>query len=405
MNRFSRTKYTCYYSYLATASIFTLPPMLFVTFHEMYNISYTLLGSLVLINFCTQFLIDIIFTAFAKFFNIKKAIRTMPVLVSTGLVVYALFPTFLPGYAYIGFVMGTVLFSIASGLSEVLLSPVVASIPSDNPERDMSMLHSLYAYGVLMVIVVSTVFFLIFGRENWAYLTLFFALLPLVSFVLFCTSPFPNVVISQEKSSKNNKERNKFLVLCMLCIFFGSGAELAMTSWVSGYTEKALGLPKVWGDILGMAGFAVLLGLTRTAYAKYGKNIIKMLTFSMIGATVCYVIAAICDNLIISLSACALTGIFVSMLWPGTLIMMEEKIPGPGVTAYALMAAGGDFGGALSPQILGFVVDKVTASKWAEQLALNSSLSVDSIAMKTGMLSATIFPLLGTFVILYIMKK
>ena len=152
------TKHACYFAYLAMSSIFSLPPLLFNTFRAMYGISYTLLGTLVLINFCTQLAVDLIFTFFTKYFNPHKTVRIMPCLTTLGLLVYALIPTLFPQIAYVGFVAGTVIFSIAAGLCEVMLSPTVAALPSDNPDRDMSMLHSLYGWGVLMVIVISTLF-------------------------------------------------------------------------------------------------------------------------------------------------------------------------------------------------------------------------------------------------------
>ncbi len=403
---FKRTKYACYFSYLAMASIFSLPPMLFLTFRETYGISYTLLGTLVLINFCTQMTVDLIFTFFAKFFNIKATVRVMPLLTSVGLLIYALVPTLFPQYAYVGLVIGTVIFSVAAGLSEVLLSPVVASLPSENPERDMSALHSLYAYGVVTVVLLSTMFFALFGRENWMYLTLFWAALPLLSSLLFCLSPFPEVKLSadEERQSTRGRKRAVGMALCVGCIFFGSCAENAMTNWISSYVESALGISKTLGDILGLLLFGVLLGLTRTVYAKYGRNIQKVLFWGMAGAVVCYLTAALSPWPMLSLFACVLTGICTSMLWPGTLILMEEKFPAPGVAAYALMAAGGDLGASIAPQMLGVVVDTTAASGWAQTLAPTLSLSAEQLGMKVGMLTAVIFPVLGVLLLLYIRR-
>lgn len=403
---FKRTKYACYFSYLAMASIFSLPPMLFLTFRETYGISYTLLGTLVLINFCTQMTVDLIFTFFAKVFNIKATVRVMPLLTSVGLLTYALVPTLFPQYAYVGLVIGTVIFSVAAGLSEVLLSPVVASLPSDNPERDMSALHSLYAYGVVTVVLLSTAFFALFGRENWMYLTLFWAALPLLSSLLFCLSPFPEVKLSadEERQSTRGRKRAVGMALCVGCIFFGSCAENAMTNWISSYVESALGISKTLGDILGLLLFGVLLGLTRTVYAKYGRNIQKVLFWGMAGAVVCYLTAALSPWPMLSLFACVLTGICTSMLWPGTLILMEEKFPAPGVAAYALMAAGGDLGASIAPQMLGVVVDTTAASGWAQTLAPTLSLSAEQLGMKVGMLTAVIFPVLGVLLLLYIRR-
>ncbi len=403
-NKFKRTRYTCFFTYVAMAAIFCLPSMLFVTFREKYGISYTLLGTLVLVNFTTQFIVDLIFTFFSKHFNIKKTIRTMPLITCIGMVIYAVVPNAFPEFAYVGLVIGTVVFSVAAGLCEVLLSPLVASLPSDNPNRDMSLLHSLYAYGVLTVVLISSAFFKLFGTENWMYLMLFFAGLSVVSFVLFSVSPIPLESVSGNNEKSDKKQRGKGLFLCVLCIFLGSAAENSMTNWISGYMENALGISKSIGDIVGIAVFAVLLGLGRSLYAKYGKNISKVLLVSMIGAVFCYLTAGLCTNVILSAVACVMTGLCTSLLWPGTLILMEEEFPSPGVAAYALMAAGGDFGGSLGPQLLGIVVDKTAATQWALSLGERLSMSPEQIGMKTGMLVGAIFPVMGVLVLVYMIR-
>ena len=404
IKNYKKTKYACYYTYLAMSSVFSLPPILFLTFKDTYNISYTLLGALVAINFCTQLAVDLIFSFFSKHFNIKKTVTVMPLITSLGLAVYALVPWLLPDFAYAGLVIGTVIFSVAAGLCEVLLSPTVAALPSDNPERDMSVLHSLYAYGVFTVVVLSSIFLKIFGTHNWMYLTLFWAVVPIISFVLFCTSPMPDMDMSHSGGKSAAKNRNAGLLLCILCIFLGSAAENSMTNWISGYMENALKIPKVMGDILGMTTFAMLLGLGRTWYAKYGKNIINILLIGMAGATVCYITAGLCSNVVVSMIACMLTGLFTSMLWPGNLILMEEKVPGVGVAAYALMAAGGDFGASVAPMSLGVIVDTVSVSEWARNLGGVVSMTPEQIGMKSGMLAAAIFPLMGIALLVY-MKK
>lgn len=401
-NNYKRTKYACYFSYLAMSSVFVLPPMLFVTFHDMYGISYTLLGTLVLINFFTQLTIDLIFSFFSKHFNIKYTIRLMPVITSVGLVFYAVLPNVFPEHAFLGLSFGTVIFSVAAGLCEVLLSPLVAEIPSENPEKDMSMLHSLYGWGVVSNVVIASLFFLIFGTENWMYLALFLAVLPLIASYMFFTSPIPLMEISSV--GKGEKKQTKPLVLCLICIFLGSATENTMTNWISGFMENALHIPKATGDILGLAVFALLLAITRGAYAKYTPDITKTLLFSMLGATICYLAVGISDNVIISFIACIFVGIFSSMLWPGTLILMEEMIPFPGVAAFALMAAGGDFGASVAPQLLGVMVDRVSQSNFAAETAQILSTTTDAIGLKIGMLSASVFPLCGLLLLIYIRK-
>ena len=399
---YKRTKFACYASYFTMASIFSLPPLLFMTLHQMYHISFTLLGTLVLTNFCTQLGIDLIFTFFSRHFPIKKILRAMPLITSLGLVIYALIPWLLPQFAYGGLMIGTVIFSVSAGLSEVLLSPIIAAIPSENPQRDMSFLHSLYAFGVFTVVAISTLFLKLFGTENWMYLTLLLAALPVIPAVIFMISPIPDMSSQQPVGSTGAGKRTLALALCAGCIFFGSCAENVMSNWISTYMESALHIDKALGDILGMALFAILLGLARMSYAKYGKNIFRVLLIGMIGAACCYLLAGLSTHSALAFAACILTGLFTAMLWPGTLIMMEEKIPGAGVTAFALMAASGDLGASVAPQLMGIVVDQISVSQIAAQLSLSTGLSPEQIGMKAGMLVTAIFPLIGTALILFI---
>ncbi|MBR5313460.1 MAG: MFS transporter [Clostridia bacterium] len=402
---YRRTRIACFFAYLSMASIFVLPSMLFVTFHEMYGISYTLLGSLVLVNFCTQMTIDLIFTFFSKIFNIRWTVRLMPLLTTVGLLLYAVLPNVMPQNAYLGLVLGTIVFSVAAGLSEVLLSPVIAAIPSEHPEKDMSMLHSLYGWGVVSAVAISSLYFLLFGTENWMYLAVFLSLFPLVSSFLFCISPIPDMNLhAEDDTPKSKANRGKTLFLCVICIFLGSSAENTMTNWISSYMENALLIPKAVGDILGLAVFAFLLAMTRVLYAKYSPNITKTLLVSMIGAAVCYLIAGLSPSVILAFIACILMGVFTSMLWPGTLIFMEEKLPSPGVAAYALMAAFGDMGASVAPQMLGIVVDKVSASAFAQNLSQTSAVAPEEIGLKVGMLIASVFPILGIALVLYLRK-
>ena len=401
--KFKITRYACFFSYLSMASVFVLPSMLFTTFHENYGISYTLLGSLVLVNFFTQMSIDLIFTFFSRFFNIRATVKVMPLLTSLGLLIYAIVPRVSPEHAIVGLIVGTVIFSMAAGLSEVLLSPLVAAIPSEHPEKDMSLLHSLYGWGVVGSVLISSVFFLLFKTENWFYLALFFASLPIIASVLFTIAPTPDV--NTENNAKGSGGRTKVIALCVICIFLGSAAENTMTNWISGFMEKALEIPKAVGDIMGLAIFALLLALTRVIYAKFSPDISKTLLVSMIGAAVCYLVAGTSSFVVLSFIACILLGIFTSMLWPGTLILMEQKIHAPGVAAYALMAASGDMGASVAPQLMGIIVDKVSASRFAAELSVASGMTPDEIGLRAGTVITSVFPILGTLLLIYIIMS
>lgn len=402
---YKRTKLACYTAYFTMSSVFSLPPLLFVTLHELYDISYTLLGTLVLTNFCTQLMIDLLFTFFSKHFNVAKIVRIMPILTSAGMFFYALSPTLLPNHTYLGLLIGTVVFSVSAGLSEVLLSPTIAAIPSDNPQKAMSFLHSLYAFGVVAIVAVSTVFLKVFGRENWMYLMMLLALLPLIASAMFMFSPMPDMTSESASSGTATAKRKTLgLVLFVACIFFGSCAENVMSNWISSYTETALHIDKAVGDLLGMAMFAVLLGAGRMAYSKFGKNIRPALLGGMFGAACCYLVAGLAHSALAAFLACIFTGLFTAMLWPGTLIMMEETLPGVGVAAYALMAAGGDLGASVAPQLMGAVIDKVSASPYVAGLAAGLHLSAEQVGLKAGMLVSAFFPLAGTVLIVLMLR-
>ncbi len=382
-----------------------LSPVLFLTFRSLYGISYSLLGLLVLINFFTQLIVDLIFSFFSHKFNISKTLKLTPLLTIVGLLIYALYPLLLPDTAYFGIVLGTIVFSAASGLTEVLISPVIAAIPSENPEREMSKLHSVYAWGVVGVIIVSTLYLLIFGSQNWQWLALFFLLIPFLSLILYHDAAIPQTQTPNRVSGALKLFKNKQLWLCVFAIFLGGASECTMAQWSSGYLEQALGISKVWGDIFGVALFGFALGLGRSLYAKFGKNIEKILFLGALGAAACYLTAAVSNVPFIGLIACALTGFCVSMLWPGSLIVSSERIPNGGVFVYAMMAAGGDLGASVGPQLVGIITDAASESRYFASMALKLGFSPEQFGMKLGMLVGTLFPLIAIFVFLYAWKS
>ena len=404
MDKIKRLKYACYSANVTMSAVGNLSPVLFLTFRSLYGISYSLLGLLVLINFVTQLIVDLIFSFFSHKFHIAKTVKSIPLIAVFGFLVYALFPFFFPDHVYVGLVIGTVIFSAASGLAEVLISPVIAAIPADDPDKEMSKLHSIYAWGVVFVIVVSTVFLLLAGGEYWQILALLFMLIPLLSAFLFFGSEIPAMETPKQTAGALKLLRNKGVWLSVFAIFLGGAAECTMAQWSSGYLEQAAGIPKVWGDLFGVALFAVMLGLGRSLYAKIGKNIGKVLTFGAIGATLCYFTAAISNNSFIGLFACAFTGFCVSMLWPGNLIVASAKFPEGGVFIYAMMAAGGDLGASVGPQLVGIITDAVIANPAAAAIAADLALAPEQLGMKLGMLCGMLFPLVGIFIYWYIWK-
>ena len=395
-------KYACYMSNASMSATANISPLLFITFHQLYGISYTLLGLLVLVNFCTQLLVDLVFSFYSHKFDISKTIRVMPVLTIIGLVIYSLMPALFPGFTYTFLLIGTIIFSASAGLAEVLTSPVIAALPSDNPERDMSRAHSVYAWGVTAVVLLSTLYLQVFGRETWYILALMWAIIPLIAFILFMSSDIPELETPKSTVGGFRGLKNPVLILCIMCIFLGGASENTMTQWCSGFLEAALGIPKLWGDIFGVAVFAVMLGMGRSLYAKFGKNISMFLLLGFAGSAVCYITAALSHNVFVGLAACAFTGFCVSMLWPGTLIYMADMIPHASVAIYALLAAGGDLGGSVAPQLVGSITDLVSQNGLFASFA--GSLTFEQIGFKVGMLIAAVFPLLGTVVALFMRR-
>lgn len=397
-------KLACYTTNISMAVVSNITPLLFLTFRSLYGISYSLLGLLVLINFCTQLTIDLIFSFFSHKFNIAITVKLTPVLTVIGLAMFAVAPVLFPSNVYVGLVIGTVVFSLSGGLSEVLISPVLAALPLKDPDREMSMLHSIYAWGVVGVVIFSTVFLLVFQKTSWQYLILVLTVLPMLACVFFFLSKVPEMKTPEKTSGALKFVKNKGVWLCVFAIFLGGASECTMAQWASGYIENSLGIDKVWGDIFGVALFGAMLGLGRSLYGKIGKNIEKVLLVCAVGATFCYLLAAIVPVPWIALAACALTGLCTSMLWPGSLIVASDKYPEGGVMIFALMAAGGDLGASVGPQLVGVIADKTMTSNFFIKFAAEIGLTAEQLGLKLGMLVGMIFPLIAIFVFITILR-
>ena len=356
------------------------------------------MGLLVVINFTTQLLIDLLFSFFSHKFNIPKVVKAMPMLTFTGLLIYAIWPVLMPSTAYLGLAIGTVIFSASSGFNEVLISPIIAALPSDEPDREMSKLHSVYAWGLVCVVIFSTLFLFIFGKQNWVYLVLLLMIEPLISYFAFRGAEIPEMETPEKVSGALSFFKNGTVWLFVIAIFLGGASECTMSQWSSSYLEKALSIPKVWGDVFGVALFGLTLALGRTLYAKFGKNIKNVLFFGSLGATVCYLVAAVSMSPIVALVACALTGFCTSMLWPGSLVAATDAIPNGGVFIFAIMAAGGDLGGSIGPQLLGLVTDTVISSPNALSLMESLGLTAEQLGMKVGLFAGMFFPLFAILV-------
>ena len=392
-HNYRRTVAACYAVNITMSVIGNLPPLLFLTFHQEYGISYSLLGTLVLINFFTQLTVDLIFSFFSHKFNIPLTVKLTPIIAIAGMVLMAAAPILFPNAVYLGLALGTVVACAASGLCEVLISPVIAAIPAENPEREMSKLHSSYAWGVVGMVVVATAFLLLVGNQYWQWLVLLMTAVPLTAALLFIGTPIPEMQTPEQTSGALRFMKDKTVWLCVLAIFLGGASECTMAQWASGYLEQALGLPKVLGDLMGVACFSVALGMGRSLFAKVGKHPSRAILWGAVGAVACYLVAALSPFAIVGLLGCAFTGFCVSMMWPGSLLVASDRFPAGGVLLFALMAAGGDMGASVGPQLVGVVTDIAIAVPAISDFAATLGLAPEQLGMRLGMLIGMLFPL------------
>lgn len=401
-SRFLRLKYGCYTAGLSMAIVAYLSPLLFITFREQYGLSYTQLGLLVVINFCTQLLADLAISFFPQFFKIPKITRATQSMTLVGFIIYALWPAFFPDMAYVGLALGTVLFCAGTGFTEVLTTPIISAAFPENADREVSKLHSMYAWGVTGMTLIFTGYLWLFGAENWQWMVGVLCLVPLTSYILYRGAEFPEMDTgdaTQERSS------NKGLWKCVLMIFMAGAVECTMAQWSSGYLEQALGIPKLWGDIFGVAMFSLFLGIGRTTYARKGGDIYPVLIWGTAGAAVCYLVAAVTSVPLVALLACVITGLCVSMLWPGSLIAATDRFPKAGMLLFALMAAGGDMGASLGSQLVGSVTDILMTQESFGTFAASQGVTPEQLAMKTAMLIGLLFALCALPVLLHMRKE
>ena len=398
-----RLQAACYIANASTAIVTNFPPILFLTFRALYGISYSMIGLLVVINFVTQLLIDVAFSLFSEKFNIKKTIRLMPILTACGYLFYALMPYFFAENAYLWLVIGTVIFAASGGLGEVFVNPIFAAIPCDDPGRAMGRLHAFYAWGVVAAIVFGAIFLFLFGGAAWHWLMLILMIVPVITAVLYATCDIPEVKTGSRVSG-HSLFADKRMWLCVGAIFLCGAVEFTMGQWSSTYLEMALGIPKIWGDMFGVALFSGMMAIGRTLYAKFGKDLCRVMLLGVIGAGICYLAVVLFNAPIIGLLACIFTGFSVCMLWPGCLVLAPERVPNAGVILYAMMAAGGDLGGSVAPQLVGIITDAVIANPAAAALAERLSLTPDQLGIKLGMLIGLLFAVIAIPVYNYLRK-
>lgn len=360
MTNYHKTKTACYLGFITQAIAANFAPLLFLKFHHDYHIS---LGNIALISTCfffTQILVDLFCAKFVDKIGYRVCIVTSEICAATGLFGLAFLPDILP-IPFIGILCSVIMYATGSGLIEVLCSPIVEACPFENKEATMSLLHSFYCWGAVGTILISTLFFLIFGMDSWKWLAVLWALIPAVNIYNFATCPIEHLVDEEGGMGIRKLFQNPLFWLAIGLMICSGASELAMAQWASAYAEAALGLSKTIGDLAGPCMFAVTMGISRVIFGKYGNrmDLMKFMIGSGILCVICYLFASLSVNPLIGLIGCTVCGFSVGIMWPGTISLSSEKFPAGGTAMFALLAMAGDLGGSIGPGIVGRVTQYV----------------------------------------------
>ncbi|MCG5215808.1 MFS transporter [Streptosporangium soli] len=388
---FDHTRRACYTGLVTQAIVNNLAPLLFIVFQTRFDVPLEMLGRLVLLNFATQLITDIVAVRFADRIGYRVPLVVAHVLSVTGLVLLAVAPAVLPS-PYVGLCVAIIVYAVGGGLLEVLVSPVVDALPSpqEGKAAAMSLLHSFYCWGQVAVVAGSTVLLAGIGQDAWWILPLTWAIVPLVNVFAFLRVPLPPTVPDEHRTSLRNLFGVPAFAMALVLMLAAGAAELTMSQWSSLFAEEGLGVSKVWGDLAGPCLFAVLMGIGRIVYGLWGERIplVPAMVFCGTLATVCYLVASLSTEPLVSLVGCALCGLAVSLLWPGTFSLAAGRFPFGGAAMFGVLAVFGDAGGAIGPWVAGAVADT------ADVIGLAAVLPGDGgSGLRAGILVATVFPL------------
>lgn len=347
-----------YIGYIVQAIVNTFMPLLYVTFGTDYGISIDRISVLITINFTVQLIIDFASSQFVNRVGYKKCVIAAHLLATAGLVMLSILPNIMNDH-FLGILISMLFSSAGGGLIEVIVSPIVEACPCDNKEAHMSMLHSFYCWGHVFVVIISTLFFAVFGIENWRYLTLIFAAVPF--FNAFYYAAVPIKTLEEENGSESmgllGLAKNKTFWLMMLLMLCAGACELSVSQWASAFAEKALGISKTVGDLAGPLSFATLMGISRVLFSKLSHRISleKYMLASCVLCFISYLVTSLSPIPIISLIGCAMCGFSVGVMWPGTYSLASKDLRGGGTAMFAILALAGDLGCTTGPTLVGFV--------------------------------------------------
>lgn len=370
--------YACFIGYIVQAIVNNFVPLLFVTFQTTYQIPLAKITMLITINFAIQLLIDLLSAKFVDRIGYRISILIAHAMSALGLVLLTILPELLPD-AFAGILIAVGIYAVGGGLIEVLISPILEACPTEHKEKAMSLLHSFYCWGHMGVVLLSTVFFSIFGIQHWKILALLWAVIPVANMLLFAKAPIYSLNEEGEKGlSLKELLCNKMFWVLMLMMACAGAAEQSVSQWASTFAEQGLGVSKTVGDLTGPMAFAFLMGLSRLIYGKFGDkmDLDRFMTFSCLLCIAAYLCISLIPNPVISLAGCAVCGFSVGILWPGTFSKAAVTIRGGGTALFAMLALAGDVGCSGGPTLAG----------------LMSGVFGDNLRM--GILTAVVFPVL-----------
>ena len=387
-SKYRKTLIACYLGFITQAITANFEPLLFLMFHRTYQISLGKIAFISTVFFFTQLLVDLFCAKYVDKIGYRRSVVASEVLSGAGLIGLAVLPELLPS-PYVGILVSVMIYAIGSGLIEVLGSPIVEACPFDNKESVMSLLHSFYCWGSVGVILLSTLFFAIFGIENWKILACIWAVIPLYNIFNFLSCPIESLTEEGEGMSISQLFQIPIFWIAIILMVCAGASEISMAQWASAYAESALNIPKSLGDIVGPCLFAVMMGISRSFYGKYGEklDLIKFMIGSGVLCLVCYLLAALGPFPILNLAGCIVCGFSVGIMWPGTISITSGKIPLGGTAMFALLAMAGDLGGSIGPGVIGVVTQNANDN------------------LKAGMLAACVFPVVLILSVLFIRKK
>lgn len=387
-SKYQKTLIACYLGFITQAITANFAPLLFLTFHRTYQISLGRIAFISTAFFFTQLLVDLFCAKYVDRIGYRRSVIASEVFSASGLIGLAFLPSLLPD-PYVGILISVIIYAMGSGLIEVLVSPIVEACPFDNKESVMSLLHSFYCWGSVGVILLSTIFFAIFGIENWRILSCIWALIPLFNTFNFISCPIESLTEEGEGFSIRQLFNIPIFWIALVLMVCAGASEISMAQWVSAYVESALGISKSIGDIIGPCLFAVMMGMSRSFYGKYGENIdlMKFMIGSGALCLVCYLLSALAPLPFLNLVGCAVCGFSVGIMWPGTISIASKKIPLGGTAMFALLAMAGDLGGSVGPGIVGFVTQNANDN------------------LKVGMLAGCVFPTVLVLSVLLLKRK